>query len=70
MPRYRVSFDTSMWLEVTLDADDQEQAEDYAWDLADAYLQTLWGDGREVLAEASLDGIGATSCEEIEENEE
>jgi hypothetical protein len=67
MPRYRVHFTTSISLAVELDAEDENEAAEAAWQPTEDYLQTLRGDGyRVVSVDATLDGIGGDEVEEIE----
>lgn len=65
MPKYKVSFETKIRVEVEIHEDDQDTAADKAWDLAQEYLDTVHGDHRDVTAEATLDGIGAETVKEV-----
>jgi hypothetical protein len=47
---YRIRFSVPLEVTVTVDADDTEAAIDQAVELADDYLQTVWGDSRGVYA--------------------
>jgi hypothetical protein len=58
-PSYRVRFTTQVEVIVTIAADDEDAADDDAWPHAEEYLQTVTGNGRNVTATASLDGVGA-----------
>jgi hypothetical protein len=49
---------------VTIDADDEDTAADDAHPIAEEYLDTVHGNGRDIVASASLDGVGATEVEE------
>jgi hypothetical protein len=64
MPRYRVTYATTIHMTVDLDAADEEAAEDQSWQLAEDFLHTVHGAGTPVTAEASLDGIGSDTIEE------
>lgn len=59
MSGYKVRFNTNIDITVTISADDDEQAAEKAWDIAEEYLNTVYGNNRDIIAEASLDGIGA-----------
>jgi hypothetical protein len=63
--RYRVTFQTTLNLVVDIDAEDEDEAADRAWELADRYTQTVLGDHDQVGAEASLDGIGSDEVTEM-----
>lgn len=63
MSKYVVRFHTQIEVAVTLDADDEDAAGDAAHPIAQAYLDTVWGNGRDIIASATLDGIGATEVE-------
>lgn len=63
--RFVAHFDTSISLAVTVGACDEEQAADLAWQKAEEYLQTL-GNHRDILADATLDGIGAGEIEPLD----
>lgn len=68
MSEYRVQFRTAISLTVVLDADDEGQAADTAWEHAEEYLRTVTGDvsgGRCVTADATMDGIGADEVEKV-----
>jgi hypothetical protein len=65
MNTYRLTYIVPMNLVVTVEANDEEEAEDLAWDEAQEYLQTVYGDGRYVYAEVDLDGIGADQISEV-----
>ena len=63
MPTYIVRYHTQIEVSVTVDSDDQDFAEEKAHLIADAYLDTVYGNHRDVVASASLDGVGATEVE-------
>lgn len=63
MSDYTVVFQTSIEVTVHIDADNEDDAADLAWDRAEEYLDTVIGNGRDVFADASLDGIGADSVQ-------
>jgi hypothetical protein len=68
MTKYRVGLGTRINLVVEIEAEDEEQAADEAWEHAEEYLRTVTGDssgGRRVRADATLDGIGADEVEEV-----
>lgn len=66
MSRYTARFSTTISLAVTLDAEDEEQAGDQAWTLAEEYLSTVYGNrSLGVVADATLDGIGADEVDEV-----
>jgi hypothetical protein len=62
---YEVRYTTTLHLSVTVDTEDDDQAADAAHDAADAYLETLVGNHRDVAAHASLDGVGADEIEAV-----
>jgi hypothetical protein len=63
--KYLVRFErVPMEINVTIDAPDEDTATDAAWDRANEYLQTIYGDSRGVTVTASLDGIGADTVVE------
>lgn len=64
MPTFKCRYTVPMDLTVTVDAVDEDAAEEASLDLAQEYLQTVFGDRRGVYAHADLDGIGADSIEE------
>jgi hypothetical protein len=66
MATYTVRFNTTISLAVRVEADDPDSAADAAWQPAEDYLNTVYGNSRDVLADATLDGIGADEVEEIE----
>lgn len=59
--RYLVEFTTTISVTVDIEADDEDAAADLAWQPAQDYLDTVYGDSRSVRAHASLDGIGASA---------
>ncbi len=65
MKQWRVEFSTPITLVVRLQARSEDEATDWAWQQAEAYLSTSYGDGRSVVADASLDGVGPVSVEEV-----
>lgn len=65
--KYLVRFNTTISLGVTLEAEDEEQAADWGWTIAEEYLGTIYGNGRGVTADATLDGIGASEVETVSE---
>lgn len=66
MSKYVVEFSTVISLQVKLDAANEDQASDEAWIRASEYLDTVYGDhSLGVLAEVSLDGIGAEIVKEV-----
>lgn len=62
MPKYVVRFHTQIELSVTVDAEDEVYAEETAYPVATEYLETVFGNGREIIAAATLDGVGATEA--------
>lgn len=61
---YRVRFLLPAEVTVVLDARDEEDAADRAWEAAQEHLQTFRPEGTpSVLLSADLDGIGAESVE-------
>jgi hypothetical protein len=62
---FEVHYTTNINLNVTVEADDEDQAQDVAWDAAQSYLSTVVGDHQMVTADASLDGVGADEIEEV-----
>jgi hypothetical protein len=60
MAAYIVRFNTAIDIAVTIESIDPDLAADEAWPKANA----VWGDGRDITAEATLDGIGAYEVEE------
>lgn len=63
MPTYIVRFHTQIEVSVEIDAEDEDVAGDDAWQIAEDYLKTVHGQGRLIVASATLDGIGATEVE-------
>lgn len=57
--KYQATFQTYINLVVEVDADNDDQAAERAWDKAEEYLRTVGGNYRDVRAEATLDGVGA-----------
>lgn len=66
MPKYEVNLQTHLNVVVTVDADDEDSAADKAWHKAQEFAETVWGNGRDVRAEADFDGVGADEIEEVE----
>jgi hypothetical protein len=68
MPRYRATFNTTLSIDVILDAEDDDEAGDRAWETAEEYAQSLTArdiGSMRVLPDATFDGIGADGVEEI-----
>lgn len=72
MNRYVVRFVTTIEVAVTVEIDpgvaafsDEDRAADAGWQKAEEYLQTL-GNHRDVVVDASLDGIGAEAVERVQ----
>lgn len=63
--KYRAHFTTNLNLAVVVDAEGEDEAADLAWERANDFLSTVWGDGRRIHADASLDGIGADEVVEL-----
>lgn len=59
MTTYRLTYVVPLNLVVTIDADNEDDAQELAWDEAQEYLQTVYGNGHHVTADGDLDGIGA-----------
>lgn len=66
MPKYVVRFHTQVEVSVTLDAEDEDYAMENAHPIAAEYLRTVYGNARDVIASADLDGVGATEAELVE----
>lgn len=65
MTKYILNFSTTISLSVRVTAEDEMDASDAAWEYAEAYLQTLIGDGDHVFAvDATLDGQAEDSITE------
>jgi hypothetical protein len=64
MPKYEVRFSVPAEVIVTVEADDEDEAADMAWEAADEYAKTVYGDQRRVRASMDLDGIGADTVRE------
>jgi len=62
---FRLTYVVPLNLTVTIEADDEDDAQDRAWDEAQEYLQTIYGDSRHVTAAVDLDGIGADEVTEV-----
>ena len=68
MNTYRATFNTNVCIEVEVNGWDEDDAGDQAWEIAEAYLQTIGtqkGDSRIATVDASLDGIGADHVEKL-----
>jgi len=65
MGTYRLTYVVPMNLTVTIEADDEDDAQDRAWRDAQTYLETVYGDGRNVTSDVDLDGIGADEVTEL-----
>ncbi len=65
MPEYIVRFETVISLDVRVVAKDEDVAADDAWERAEDYLSTVYGEAK-VNAHASLDGMGAESVTEVQ----
>jgi hypothetical protein len=63
MAKFIVRFSTQIDIAVTIEVDDEIDAEDKAWVFAENYLKTVHGDDRGVTATATLDGTGSYSSE-------
>jgi hypothetical protein len=64
MTTYVVYYQVPLNVYVTIEAEDEDSAADESHGIAEAYLQTVYGNGRDVDVEASLDGLGAESVTE------
>lgn len=67
MSTHKVTFSTTIHLTVTVDARGEDAAGDAAWELAEEYLRTVGGNYRDVVATATLDGIGPDEVTSIDE---
>ena len=68
MSTFHVLFEVPSAVEVTVKADDMEAAEVMAAELVEGHLETLGvPDSRGVCVFASIDGIGATLVQEIDQ---
>lgn len=75
MTTYRATYRTTIEIVIEIEiadsvhpADAEDRAADEGWEIAEEFLQTLGtqkGNPAIVSVEASLDGIGATSIEEV-----
>lgn len=72
MPSFRIAYTTPITVTVTIEADDEMGAEDFATDeghvLVSDFLSTLGvatGDSRITRVDATLDGVGYDSIEEL-----
>ena len=61
MPTFRVHLDTTLSLSVTVDAEDEDEAADKAWQIAEEFAKSLrpHGDERLTSVDATFDGITA-----------
>lgn len=61
MPTFRAHLDTVLSLSVTVDAEDEDDAADKAWKIAEEFAQSLrpHGDDRVTSVDATFDGISA-----------
>lgn len=60
MAEYRVRFTTGIEINVTVEAADEDEAADRAWELANEWANTITGHAPDrITADVSLDGIGA-----------
>ena len=69
MSKFIVRFNTQIDLAVTIEADDDMDADEKAWTIAEEYLKTVFGNHRDVIADASLDGIGSYETVPLDEAE-
>jgi len=65
MATFRLTYVAPLNLVVTIEADDEDDASDRAWEEAQEYLQTVYGNGLHVTADGDLDGIGADEISEV-----
>ena len=65
MSTYDVTFNTTLSVTVTIQADDEDTAADKAWEIAENYAKTIGGNYRDIRADASFDGIGADEVTEV-----
>ncbi len=63
MATWVVRYTTSIEIAVTVEADDEDTAAERSWAVAAEYAETVHGDGQDVRASVSLDGIGADEIE-------
>lgn len=69
MGKFIVRFNTQLDMAVTVEAADEDEAEDIAWKQATEFLETVHSDNRGLIADASLDGIGSYENEEVPERD-
>jgi hypothetical protein len=65
MTTFRLTYAVPLNLAVTVEADNEDDAQEIAWDEAQEYLQTVYGNGLHVTADGDLDGIGADEVNEV-----
>lgn len=67
MPTFRAHLDTTLSLSVTVDAEDEDDAADKAWQIAEEFAQSLrpHGDERITSVDATFDGIDGISAYEL-----
>ena len=63
MGTYLVRYTTSIEIAVTVEAPDEDAAAEASRALAAEYAETVHGDGHQVRAAVSLDGMGADEIE-------
>ena len=65
MSTFRLTYVVPLNLVVTVEADHEDDAQEIAWEEAQEYLQTVYGNGLHVTAAGDLDGIGADEISEV-----
>lgn len=66
--RYRAYYRTHIEITVEVEADNEDDAAEISWDMADEYTHTIYGKPFQdfpITAEVSLDGIGADVVVEL-----
>ena len=65
MPQYEVTFTAPAEVRVTITAENESSAAELAWQQAEDYAQTVYGDAITVQASLSFDGVGADSVRQV-----
>lgn len=68
MPTFRAYINTTLSLSVTVEAKDEDDAANQAWQIAEEYAQTLrpHGDERLTSVDATFDGIAPEEVTELD----
>lgn len=66
MSRYAVFLNTTLSVRVEVNAADEEEVQEAAWQQAQEFVDTIFRDDRGLTANASFDGIGADEVVELD----